>query len=189
MAKHRLGKTSVMPPSCPDFAAFERQHCSRNRNNKALVNTMNALSIRFFHSALPLVAVLVLAACQSAAPEAAATRADTGESAPVMRGLPGCLASDMLPAAAADASASDAPAMEERQFAVPCPEQMDADFIASLQRALIVRGYHEGTATGSMDTATAEAVRRYQRPRGLDSTILSLDAARSLGLVAFGRGG
>ncbi|MCC5987836.1 MAG: peptidoglycan-binding protein [Pararhodobacter sp.] len=155
---------------------------------------MNALSNRHLRTALPLVAVLVLAACQSTAPDstapdAAATRADTGEAAPVMRGLPGCLASDMVPVVADDAIASDAAAMEERQFAVPCPEQMDADFVASLQRALIVRGYHEGTATGSMDSTTAEAVRRYQRPRGLDSTILSLDAARSLGLVAVGRGG
>lgn len=155
---------------------------------------MNALSNRLFHTALPLVAVLVLAACQNTAPDstlsdAAATRADTGEATPVMRGLPGCLASDVVPAMADDAIITDPEAMEERQFAVPCPEQMDADFVASLQRALIVRGYHEGSATGSMDGATAEAIRRYQRPRGLDSTILSLDAARSLGLVAVGRGG
>lgn len=150
---------------------------------------MNALPNRLSRLALPLIALLALTACQSAKPEAPATRADTGMPAPVQGALPGCLASAMVPAMARDAIAADADAMEERQFAVPCPEQMDADFVASLQRALIVRGYHEGVATGKIDKPTTEAVRRYQRPRGLDSGILSLDAARALGLVAVGREG
>ncbi len=72
-------------------------------------------------------------------------------------------------------------------FLVPCPEQMTPDTIASLQRALKVRGLYRGVATGEMDAATANAVRRYQAPQGLDSPKLSLTAARQLGLVAYAR--
>lgn len=150
---------------------------------------MNALPNRFIRLPLALAVLLALMACQSTKPDEPATRADTGLPAQMQGALPGCLASAMVPSIVSNASAADPDAMEERQFAVPCPEQLNADFIASLQRALIVRGYHEGVATGAMDRATNEAVRRYQRPRGLDSDILSLDAARSLGLVAMGRGG
>ena len=146
--------------------------------------------IRPFLLAAPL--LLALAACQSTGNELGATRGDTGTQAAVSTPLAApdaCLARDMVPVSAPDAVAADERAMEERQFAVPCPDQLDAEFIASLQRALIVRGYLEGQASGRMDEATAEAVRRYQRPRGLDSTILSLDAARTLGLVAVPREG
>ena len=76
---------------------------------------------------------------------------------------------------------------EDRLFAVPCPDQLDTDTIASLQRALIARGLHTGAVTGVMDAQTADAVRRYQAPRGLDSGILSLEAAQQLGLVAVPR--
>lgn len=76
---------------------------------------------------------------------------------------------------------------EERLFAVPCPDLLDADFIASLQRALQARGFYSGPAHGVMDEATGEAVRRYQAPQGLDSAILSLDAAQQLGLAAVPR--
>lgn len=76
---------------------------------------------------------------------------------------------------------------EERLFAVPCPEQMDAAFIAALQRALQARGYYSGPVSGQMDAATRAAVRRYQAPQGLDSAILSLDAAQQLGLLAVPR--
>jgi Putative peptidoglycan binding domain len=74
-------------------------------------------------------------------------------------------------------------------FLVPCPEQMGPDTIASLQRALKVRGLFRGTVNGEMDAATAAAVRRYQAPQGLDSPKLSLAAARQLGLVAYARKG
>ena len=151
---------------------------------------MRPKPIRPFLLAAPL--ILTLAACQSTDAEMGATRGDTGSRATVTAPISApdaCLARDMVPMAAPDAIAADAGAMEERQFAVPCPDQMDGDFIASLQRALIVRGYLEGSASGRMDEATAEAVRRYQRPRGLDSKILSLFAARSLGLVAVPREG
>ena len=49
---------------------------------------------------------------------------------------------------------------------------------------LQARGFYSGTVTGEMDTRTQRAIRRYQAPQGLDSSILSLSAARKLGLVA-----
>lgn len=74
-------------------------------------------------------------------------------------------------------------------FLVPCPEQLTPDTVASLQRALKVRGLYRGAVTGGMDAATATAVRRFQAPQGLDSQKLSLAAARQLGLVAYAREG
>lgn len=56
--------------------------------------------------------------------------------------------------------------------------------VAALQRALDARGIYQGAITGEMDAATRDAVRRYQADQGLDSAVLSLAAARQLGLVA-----
>ena len=74
-------------------------------------------------------------------------------------------------------------------FETPCAAQMTPEFIASLQRALQVRGLYRGPASGVMDKRTRAAVRRFQQPEGLDSGILSLGAARRLGLVAVSRDG
>jgi hypothetical protein len=68
-------------------------------------------------------------------------------------------------------------------FEVPC-EPVTPAFAASLQRALKARGLYAGPVTGRIDAATAEAVRRFQAARGLESATLSLAAARMLGLVA-----
>lgn len=76
---------------------------------------------------------------------------------------------------------------ENRMFAVPCPDQMTSELTASLQRALSARGHYSGAITGTYDAATAEAVRSYQAPLGLNSARLSLDAAQQLGLVALPR--
>jgi hypothetical protein len=67
-------------------------------------------------------------------------------------------------------------------FAAPCPEQIDLTFLATLQRALKARGYYAAPLTGVMDAATTEALRRYQADHGLDSPMLSLAAARKLGI-------
>ena len=75
----------------------------------------------------------------------------------------------------------------ETWFETPCKATMTPEFIASVQRALAVRGHFHGTANGEMDARTRAAVRRYQAPQGLDSGILSLAAARALGLVAMER--
>jgi peptidoglycan hydrolase-like protein with peptidoglycan-binding domain len=69
-------------------------------------------------------------------------------------------------------------------FQTPCDDQMTVGFIASLQRALKARGLYRAPITGVMDRTTAEAVRQYQAARGLDSPVLSLAAARDLGIAA-----
>jgi hypothetical protein len=75
----------------------------------------------------------------------------------------------------------------ETWFETPCADVQTPDFIASLQRSLHARGLYRGPITGQMDARTRAAVRRYQQPQGLDSGILSLAAARKLGLVALNR--
>ncbi|MCC1493167.1 peptidoglycan-binding protein [Cognatishimia sp. F0-27] len=70
------------------------------------------------------------------------------------------------------------------RFETPCPSVWTEDFIATLQRALLARGYFNGIVSGRMDDATRAAVRRYQTEQGLESATLSLDTARTLGLVA-----
>ena len=67
-------------------------------------------------------------------------------------------------------------------FRAPCPEDLTVHFVASLQRALKARGLFLGPVTAVLDGETAEAVRRFQAARGLDSPTLSLAAARALGL-------
>lgn len=69
-------------------------------------------------------------------------------------------------------------------FETPCPEALTPDFVATLQRALAARGFYRDALTSEMDRPTRRAIRDYQRGEGLDSTILSLAAARKLGLVA-----
>lgn len=73
---------------------------------------------------------------------------------------------------------------KETWFETPCPPLLTPDFVASLQRALSVRKLYRGPVTGRVDARTRAAIRRYQKPQGLDSGILSLAAARKLGLVA-----
>lgn len=75
----------------------------------------------------------------------------------------------------------------EDWFESPCAARQDPEFIASLQRALAAREIYDGPVTGQMDRRTQEAVRRYQATNGLNSGILSMDAARNLGLVALER--
>lgn len=77
----------------------------------------------------------------------------------------------------------------ETWFEVPCDDVMTPSFIASVQRALSVRGHYRGPVTAEMDARTRAAIRAYQKPQGLDSGILSLAAARKLGLVAVDRPG
>ena len=72
---------------------------------------------------------------------------------------------------------------EEVWFRAPCPEEMTVHLVASLQRALKARGLFGGAVSGVWDADTAEALRRFQAERGLDSATLSLAAARELGLI------
>lgn len=72
---------------------------------------------------------------------------------------------------------------DEVWFRSPCPAAMTVDFIATLQRALKARGLYRLALTGVMDAPTRTAVRQFQAPMGLDSPLLSLAAARDLGIV------
>lgn len=66
----------------------------------------------------------------------------------------------------------------------PCPETLTPEAIATLQRALKARGLYLRPITGTLDAPTRAAIRAWQRPRGLDSDILSTAAARALGVLA-----
>lgn len=76
---------------------------------------------------------------------------------------------------------------KELWFETLCADALTSQFIASVQRALAVRGLYSGQINGRFDRATRRAISAYQRPQGLDSEILSLAAARKLGLVAVPR--
>jgi len=73
-------------------------------------------------------------------------------------------------------------------FEVPCAEQFTPAFITSLQRALKARRLYKGRLSGKLDRKTLHAIRTFQMPNGLNSDILTMDSARQLGLVAYGRG-
>lgn len=70
----------------------------------------------------------------------------------------------------------------ETWFETPCAMEGNIEYITNLQRALIARGHYTGATTGVMNRGTVLAVRRYQQPQGLNSGVLSLAAARQLGL-------
>lgn len=169
-----------------------------------------------FVAPLIFLASVALAGCQTGQPDAIdmVQRGDTVQPRLAGTAQPGCWTTDTIPAqgdmvldevvitpARTDARGrvtepavtawrermAETGASEERLFAVPCPDQMDGEFIAALQRALKVRGLFAGDVNGEMDSDTRSAIRAWQRPQGLDSDVLSLDAAQRLGLVALGR--
>jgi len=76
---------------------------------------------------------------------------------------------------------------EDIWFKTPCRADRVEDYVATVQRALKVRGHYNGRISGEMDWGTRRAIRRYQKPLGLDSETLSLASARLLGLVAVER--
>lgn len=75
----------------------------------------------------------------------------------------------------------------EQAFETICPPVYTEEFVASLQRALAARGYYRGPVNGIIDTATGRAVQDYQRGDGPDSPLISIEAARRLGLIALTR--
>lgn len=75
---------------------------------------------------------------------------------------------------------------EEVWFRAPCPDEIDIEFVATLQRALKARGLYLLPLSGVIDAPTRDAIRRFQAERGLDSPTLSLAAAQELGIVATG---
>jgi len=78
-------------------------------------------------------------------------------------------------------------ARQKGWFRIPCETDLVGNpgvFMASLQRALKARGVYGGDITGMSDPATLEAVRRFQRPFGLESDVLSYAGAQALGLIS-----
>ncbi len=72
---------------------------------------------------------------------------------------------------------------DEVFFETPCPPRWTPEFIASVQRALSIRGLYDGPASGELNIATRRAIRAFQVANGLNSGILSTENARRLGLV------
>lgn len=72
----------------------------------------------------------------------------------------------------------------ETWFETPCPAEWTPQFTASVQRALKARGHYRGPITSQLDSRTRAAIRAFQKPQGLNSGVLSIAAARQLGLVA-----
>ena len=68
-------------------------------------------------------------------------------------------------------------------FDTPCKDEMNADLIGDLQRALAARGYFSGKLTAMMDHDTKAALRRYQAENGLDSAILASQTVMDFGLL------
>jgi hypothetical protein len=68
-------------------------------------------------------------------------------------------------------------------FRTPCREELTVAYVATLQRALKARGLLPYPVSGVFDAPTAAAIRSFQADRGLDSPILSLAAAKELGLA------
>jgi hypothetical protein len=68
-------------------------------------------------------------------------------------------------------------------FRTACAGVLTADLVASLQRALKARGLYAQPVTGTLDAPTWEALRAWQRPRGLDSGTPALRTLELFGLV------
>jgi hypothetical protein len=70
---------------------------------------------------------------------------------------------------------------------IVCITQLTEDFTASLQRALDARGFYRGPVTGLMDNRTRNGIRKFQAVDGFENGILTVAAARKLGLIAVPR--
>ncbi len=73
------------------------------------------------------------------------------------------------------------------RFETVCPQVYTPDFVATLQRALIVRRAYDGEVTGLMDEATSLALQQFQRGMDVDSPLLAMRVGRDLGIVAVPR--
>lgn len=76
----------------------------------------------------------------------------------------------------------------EVEFETPCASVMTPEFIASVQRALLARGYYRGPISGALDSRTGAAIERFQTDQqDVQTRVLTLRTARALGLVAQAR--
>mgnify|MGYP001798540307 FL=1 len=67
---------------------------------------------------------------------------------------------------------------------IVCPKLLTQDFISAIQRALKARGYYDGPATGRLDSATRQSVRRFQLTQGRDLEKVTQTLTETLGLTA-----
>ena len=76
----------------------------------------------------------------------------------------------------------------EVEFETPCATLMTPQLVASIQRALIARGYYNGAINGRVDARTTAAIGRFQTDQGdVHTNVLTLRTARTLGLIALPR--
>ena len=76
----------------------------------------------------------------------------------------------------------------EVEFETPCDIVLTPQFNASVQRALLARGYYRGAINGTLDRRTSDAIERFQTDQNdVHTGILTLKTARTLGLVALPR--
>lgn len=76
----------------------------------------------------------------------------------------------------------------EVEFETPCNAVLTPPFLASVQRALLARGYYRGPITGFFDARTRAAVERFQIAQDdVPTAQLTLQTARTLGLIALPR--
>ena len=75
------------------------------------------------------------------------------------------------------------PVGDSDRFEVICPQNLSQNFVASVQRALLVRGYHVEAVNGLIDQPTRNAILTYQKDQGLISANLGVQTAIGLGLV------
>jgi hypothetical protein len=69
------------------------------------------------------------------------------------------------------------------RFETLCPPQYTPTLVATLQRALRVRGVYAGPINSTLDTATSAAISEFQQRSGRDSDVLDIAVARQLGVV------
>lgn len=68
-------------------------------------------------------------------------------------------------------------------FQTICAYEITPQFVASLQRALQVRGYYHHQITGDFDRQTDAALRAYQRTNGEETGFLTIETATDFGLA------
>ncbi|MFK7880126.1 peptidoglycan-binding domain-containing protein [Roseobacter sp.] len=73
---------------------------------------------------------------------------------------------------------------QENWYQIVCRDDMTTDFTASLQRALTARGFYVAAITGKLDRTTRDAIAAFQSSQDLPGSVLTIAAAKQLGLVA-----
>lgn len=75
----------------------------------------------------------------------------------------------------------------EYVFETLCAKDITPEFIASLQRALQVRSRYNGEISGEINPETEAALRLFQQDQEVETSLLTIETARALGLVAVER--